>query len=243
MVNQKKVVPMNRLSVSENAPVVRWLRPLLHTHLPRLDVFVPEGVTEAMLTAKRSKPGVVSDVRAQVVDDGMEGIGKPPRFAFYFTVPSEHWSCLCVAGSSLTQADADARRAVLENQKERATTKDAKHSAAVALKKLRAQERRGLVPPEELLAQRHAFRDDASVREAWGKFRVYRSHPAGVEELAGLFEELGYVVVPVLPAFSWREIEFPHDDPRYRVPMVHVQTRTPCPWSKQSLERRLFVHR
>lgn len=213
----KPVVEIDQPFLPENHHVVRWLRPLLHNHLGHADVFVPVGVTEKTLSE--------------------------PKVAAYFTVPSEHWSVLCVRGSSMTAEDRDRRVAMLERQSERATTKEAKHSAAIAFRTLNRHVRRGLVPDGELLAQRQAFRDDSSVREAWGKFRVYRSHPAGVDELAGLFEEMGYTVVPVLPAFSWRDVEFPHDDERYKVPMVHVQTLTPCPWSKQSLERRLFVHR
>lgn len=217
MLIDKPVVKLEHTFLPENHHIVRWLRPLLHTQLGRPDVFVPAGVTVKTLSE--------------------------PKVAAYFTVPSEHWSVLCVRGSSLSEEERNARVSILERQTEVATTKEAKHSAAIAFRTLNRHVRRGLVPPGELLAQRHAFRDDASVREAWGKFRVYRSHPAGVDELAGLFEEMGYTVVPVLPAFSWRDVEFPHDDERYQVPMVHVQTRTPCPWSKRSLERRLFQHR
>lgn len=217
MLNDKPVRELEHVFLPENHHIVRWLRPLLHAQLGRQDVFAPAGET------------------VETLND--------PKVAAYFTVPSEHWSVLCVRGSALSQEEVDARRARLENQVDRATTKEARTSAKGALSKLRSQERRGLVTPGELLAQRHAFRDDLSVREAWGKFRVYRSHPKGVNELAALLEEIGFRVVPVLPAFSWRDVEFPHADARYQVPLAHVQTRTPCPWSKQSLERRLFVHR
>lgn len=217
MLNDKPIRELEHVFLPENHHIVRWLRPLLHAQLGRQDVFVPVGETVETLSE--------------------------PKVAAYFTVPSEHWSVLCVRGSALSQQDVDVRRARLENQVDRATTKEARTSAKAALKKLKSQERRGLVTPEELLAQRHAFRDDFGVREAWGKFRVYRSHPSGVNELAALLEETGFRVVPVLPAFSWRNVEFPREDVRYQVPMAHAQTRTPCPWSKQSLERRLFVHR
>ncbi|WP_109479076.1 hypothetical protein [Paraburkholderia sp. C35] len=231
---------VERLSLPENPHVVRWLRPLLHQQLGRSDVFVPDWVSADVVRASPlpARRRVASVQGAPVCKPVVPPVG--PTCAFYFTVPSEYWSVLCVAGSAMTEADRDARVKMLEKQHARATSKEAKHSAAIAFRTLNRHVRRGLVPHAELQAQREVFRDESSTREAWGKFRVYRSNPSNIDELAERFEQMGYVVVPILPAFSWRDVEFPHDDERYRVPMVHAQTRAPCPWSKRSLSRRLY---
>lgn len=238
----KAMLLEERGSLPENHHIVRWLRPLLHQQLGRPDVFVPDHVTEAMLAPPKGKAkrraGATPPVDGADVPPVME-----PRVAFYFTVPSENWSVLCVRGSALSEHEVKDRFAILEMQRESARSEAAQMSVAVAVRALHRQVKRGLVPPDELHAQRQVFRDQVSAREAWGKFRVYRSHPTGTAALAVLFEQLGFAIIPILPAFSWRDVEFPHEDERYQVPMVHVQSRVPCPWSKRSLARRLYVHR
>lgn len=241
MLKVKETLTVERVSLPDNHYIVRWLRPLLHQQLGQQDVFVPDHVTEAMLVPPPSRSR--SDGSASRVGGADGETSTPPRIAFYFTVPSEHWSVLCVRGSAMSEAEVRAQFASLEKQEQRVTTDEGQKSVALAFRKLNRQVKRGLVPEVERLAQRHAFHDDSSVREAWGKFRVYRSQPADIDVLAGLFEQSGYTVIPILPAFSWRDVEFPHEDERYRVPMVHAQSRAPCPWSKRSLARRLYVHR
>lgn len=226
-------------NLPENHHIVRWLRPLLHQQLARTDVFVPSHLTQAVLAPpkRKRKPGatVTPTVNGESVVPDEE-----PRFAFYFTVPSEHWSMLCVRGSSMSAEQVQARSAVLASQRAFASSKEALKSLDVADRALRRQVKLGLTPDAEVDAQRQTFRDRTGVREGWSKFRVYRSNPSDVEKLAERFEGLGYIVVPVLPAFSWRDVEFPHDDERYQVAMVHAQSRVPCPWSKRSLSRRLY---
>lgn len=107
------------------------------------------------------------------------------------------------------------------------------------------RKRGGLVSHAELHAQATCLLDGTfAQRSQIGKYRVFRSVAVEVEAFADMLaDQADWLIIPVIPAFSWKEVppEFPVDDPRYGSPMVHAETRTPCPWQPLVQERGVFV--
>jgi len=198
--------------------IFRWLDDLAGRRLPRADVFVPEWV---------------ADPSWFDLD----------RVAFYFTVPSERWSALLVRGSAdgmdvVEAMEADIAEHAQDPEYDRRTL-------ARERLQVRTMRKHGLVTHEELHAQRTCLLDGTfAQRSQLGKYRVFRSNRVEVEAFADMLaSEADWLIVPVLPAFSWKRdgVEFPVDDPRYAAPMVHAVTRTPCPWQPVQQERCVFV--
>ncbi|MCY0389953.1 hypothetical protein OVY01_22710 [Robbsia sp. Bb-Pol-6] len=166
------------------------------------------------------------------------GDGSESRTVFYFTVPSEHWSCLLVKGSTLTEAMVGAyEKAIDEAYAEGELDED---EAASERRRLKARATKGLVTSDETVAHDACLTDFAAAVQGLGRYRVWRSNPYEVEGMASMLEEAGWMIVPVLPAYSWRDVEYPFETERYRLPMVHAITRTPCPWSPWSNERDVY---
>ncbi|HDR9236581.1 TPA: hypothetical protein QDB43_000265 [Burkholderia vietnamiensis] len=215
---RRRPVHLVERSLDPHFYIFRALDDLAGRRLPHADVFVPEWVEDPSWF-------------------------DTDRVGFYFTVPSEHWSALLVRGSAdgmdvVEAMEADIAEHAADPEYDRRT---------LARERLQVSTMRkhGLVSHEELYAQQACLLDGTfAERRQVGKYRVFRSNRVEVQAFADMLAtEADWLIVPVLPAFSWKKdpVEFPVDDPRYASPMVHAVTRTPCPWQPEQQERCVFV--
>ncbi|NTX43081.1 hypothetical protein HT749_06675 [Burkholderia cepacia] len=216
--NRRRPVHLVERSLDPHFYIYRVLDDLAGRRLPNADVFVPEWVEDPSWF-------------------DMERVG------FYFTVPGEHWSAVLVRG---TADGVDVVEAMEVDIAEHAADPEYdRRTLARERLQVRTMRKHGLVTPEELYAQRACLLDGTfAERRQVGKYRVFRSNRVEVEAFADMLaSEADWLIVPVLPAFSWKQdpVEFPVNDPRYAAPMVHAVTRTPCPWQPVQQERCVFV--
>ncbi|WP_186083090.1 hypothetical protein [Burkholderia gladioli] len=215
--NRRRPVHLVERSLDPHFYIYRALDDLAGRRLPNADVFVPEWVEDPSWF-------------------DMERVG------FYFTVPGEHWSAVLVRG---TADGVDVVEAMEVDIAEHAADPEYdRRTLARERLQVRTMRKHGLVTHEELYAQRACLLDGTfAERRQVGKYRVFRSNRVEVEAFADMLaSEAGWLIIPVLPAFSWKKdpVEFPVNDPRYAAPMVHAVTRTPCPWQPVQQERCVF---
>lgn len=201
-----------RTVVSSDFYVHQWLDDLARKRLPRWDVFVPAWVDPKALPKT--------------------------RLAYYFVVPHERWATILFEGSAMTNAEVAAQRATLDDEENDpdADLDSLKQERAM----LDRQVGRGLVTLDEQMAAGGCMFDGATLK-AYGRFRAWTSNIVEVVGFADALNERGWTIVPVLPAYSYKDMVFPNDDRRYARAMVHAVTRVPCPWSPMTNKRQVYV--